>query len=129
MTLRIDVSATAVGAIRAPFVTAIGALGFADACSTSRFTMRPLGPVPATAARSTPDSAAIFLASGDARTRPFVGSGGGAGAATGFAAAGSGGGADAAGAGAAGAGAGGATSSIFSPGFPMYATGDPTGAA
>ena len=43
-----------------------------NAASTSRFTMRPPGPVPLTAARSKRLSAAIFFASGEAMIRPLV---------------------------------------------------------
>src|SRR5262245_53875509 len=45
----------------------------ASAPSTSRRTMRPAGPLPAITRRSRPDCAAIFLASGDAFTRPVAG--------------------------------------------------------
>src|SRR3984893_5881131 len=65
--------------------------GLAD--STSALTMRPFGPLPVIRERSSPFSAAIRLASGEAKMRPP------AGAAAGFAA-----GAGATGAGAAGAG-------------------------
>src|SRR5438477_3117509 len=46
------------------------AAGAVDAASTSRRTMRPPGPLPWMSLRSTPDCAAIFLASGEAFTRP-----------------------------------------------------------
>src|SRR5437899_10329563 len=46
------------------------AAGAVDAAATSRRTMRPPGPLPWMSLRSTPDCAAIFLASGEAFTRP-----------------------------------------------------------
>src|SRR5712671_4085127 len=80
---------------------AVGAAcGFAP--STSALTMRPLGPLPLRRERSSPFSAAMRLASGDAKIRSPLGACAGFGAAAGVA---EGGAADGAGAGfAAGAG-------------------------
>mmetsp|Transcript_28452 Transcript_28452/g.41881 ORF Transcript_28452/g.41881 Transcript_28452/m.41881 type:complete len:204 (+) Transcript_28452:644-1255(+) len=44
--------------------------GFLEADMTSPPVIRPLGPVPTTVLRSTPNSSAFFLASGDATMRP-----------------------------------------------------------
>mmetsp|Transcript_6014 Transcript_6014/g.8756 ORF Transcript_6014/g.8756 Transcript_6014/m.8756 type:complete len:210 (+) Transcript_6014:1001-1630(+) len=46
------------------------AAGFLEADMTSPPVIRPLGPVPTTVLRSTPNSSAFFLASGDATMRP-----------------------------------------------------------
>src|SRR5438552_12192710 len=55
---------------RSTGAAAAAAAGAVDAASTSRRTMRPPGPLPWMSLRSTPDCAAIFLASGEAFTRP-----------------------------------------------------------
>src|SRR6266700_2172648 len=84
----------ALGAAAATGAARGGAPGLAD--STSALTMRPFGPLPLMVDRSSPFSAAMRLASGEAKMRPPLG------AAAGFAA-------GACAVGAAGAGAAGAT--------------------
>src|SRR5947208_472899 len=62
-----------VGATAGEAVTAAGEAATVTvpvAASTSRRMIRPPGPEPRTSRRSTPACAAIFLASGDAFTRP-----------------------------------------------------------
>src|SRR3982075_2898240 len=110
----------ALGAAAATGAATGAAPGFGD--STSALTRRPFGPLPLMADRSSPFSAAMRLASGEAKMRPPLG------AATGFAAGARAAGAGAAGAAAAGAGLG-ADGGAAAAGFGAGAGAAPAGTA